>query len=362
MHSLRSVCDVFAEASLVSHRGATAEHLSVCWGSNPGRPGLVWPRCSKVWCCYVWIRWLEGQTVSVSYSLPPPTPAFALIGLCLLFGSRVFAEHRCRGGLQHFAQQERSGVKSHGIPAEWGLLCWNNNNNKKKNNAAAAGSHQLMWSLEEAQHVDASHSYDLISFSRCGCRVTHLITCFLNGRVCWNAHHSWRVTRRRRFKRWSHGWQNNCALSSSLSRSRDQCSVSRRWAQTFLGNESRRFICPCLVSKVSIQAKPQIFRWSGQSGTKGTNTMTRTRIMTTISTTWLISTKLVEACSSRGFFLAAPRQQVWSYEEMNDEKCWCCKDLCRCLSGCGTRTYESPGCRSRNNGEFARSLSRSVEW
>lgn len=83
--------------------------------------------------------------------------------------------------------------------------------------------------------------------------------------------------------------------------------------RAFLGNESRRFICPCLVSKVTIQAKPQIFRWSGKSGTKGANVMTRTGIMTTISTTWLISTKLVEACSSRGFFLAASCQQVWSY-------------------------------------------------
>lgn len=109
MHSLRSVCDVFAEASLVSHWRAAAHRLSVCWRSKRGRPGLVWPRCSKVRCCFVWIRWLEGQTVSVSYSSPPPTPVshFALIGLCLLFGSCVFAEHRCCVGLQHFTQQSR---------------------------------------------------------------------------------------------------------------------------------------------------------------------------------------------------------------------------------------------------------------
>lgn len=101
-----------------------------------------------------------------------------------------------------------------------------------------------------------------------------------------------------------------------------EAGISARSAEderrTFLGNESWRFICPCLVSKVTIQAKLQIFRWSGQSGTKGTNTMTRTGIMTTIYTTWLISTKLVEACSSRGFFLAVPRQQVWSYVKTVD--------------------------------------------
>lgn len=124
------------------------------------------------------------RSVSVTAHPPPPSPSLASVfcsgAACLRNIDAAAASSISHNNL------ERSGVKSHGTPAEWGLLCWNNNNNNNnyKNNPAAAGSHQLMWSLEEAQHVDASHSYDL-SFSRCGCRVTHLITCFLPPRVNW---------------------------------------------------------------------------------------------------------------------------------------------------------------------------------
>lgn len=116
---------VFAEASWLSYQVVSAHRL-VCRGSNCDRPGLVWPECSKVWCCYVWISWVEGQMVSVSYSKSPPTPNPA--GLHLLFGNHVFAEHWCCFvgvySLQHFTQQsvEIRGQKPLN-PAEWGVLC-----------------------------------------------------------------------------------------------------------------------------------------------------------------------------------------------------------------------------------------------
>lgn len=226
---------VFAEASWLSYQVVSAHRL-VCRGSNCDRPGLVWPECSKVWCCYVWISWVEGQMVSVSYSKsPPPTPNPA--GLHLLFGNHVFAEHWCCFvgvySLQHFTQQsvEIRGQKPLN-PAEWGVLC------KKKNNNSVADSHQFMRSFGEAQHVAALNSYDRLSFYRCQRGVMHLwTTCFLTWSRWMDKCVEILVTAggwlEEKFKRWPHCRQNNYTLSSSLIWSWDQHLVSKRWTRGF---------------------------------------------------------------------------------------------------------------------------------
>ena len=84
--------------------------LLLTWGvsgSNCDRSGLVWPRCSEVWCCFVWLsRQVGGGSngqCQLQFVSPPPTNP---VGLQLLFGNHMFAEHWCWSvgvySLQHF--------------------------------------------------------------------------------------------------------------------------------------------------------------------------------------------------------------------------------------------------------------------
>lgn len=198
----RCICSGAAVSCLQKHRDLVAKSpfplTSGISRSNCDKPRLVWPECSKVWCCYVWINhqvgWRVRWSVSVTACRPPTTPAFTfcLETTCLQSIDGVLVT----SVVVKISHNDlwSSGVQNPLNPAEWGALCFKNNN-------SAADSHPFMWSFGGAQHVAARNSYDRLSVHHCKRGVMHLwITWFLpwgtlNGRVCWNPCFSWRKTR-----------------------------------------------------------------------------------------------------------------------------------------------------------------------
>lgn len=127
----RCICSGAAVSCLQKHRDLVAKSpfplTSGISRSNCDKPRLVWPECSKVWCCYVWINhqvgWRVRWSVSVTACRPPTTPAFTfcLETTCLQSIDGVLVT----SVVVKISHNDlwSSGVQNPLNPAEWGALC-----------------------------------------------------------------------------------------------------------------------------------------------------------------------------------------------------------------------------------------------
>lgn len=269
--------------------------LLLTWGvsgSNCNRSGLVWPQCSEVLCCFVWLSRQVGggsngqcQLQFVSPPLPtPPASSFCLETTCLpsidagLLASTV-------SNISH-NNLWSSGVKSHWSHLNGKHCVWKKTTVLLIVTRSCGHLEKLsIWPiiillLPAWSHASSDHMFLAVSLAEW---MSVLKSLFLaRGWV------------EEKFMRWPHRRQNNYTPLSSLIWSWDQHLVSRKRTQTL------EEMIHGGASDQKLQFKQNHKFLGGQAKVlqKGGNTMTRCPIMSTIWPTWLIRPH----CSSLGSF------------------------------------------------------------